>query len=319
MRIFYNGRTSQPSADQLQPVIDNTNPLLIRTGNPYLKQQFSHSFRFMYNSFDMFSQKIIFATVSGSFTENDIQNSTTVLQNGAQIIKPVNLSGTYNINGFFNYGFPIKKPKSNLNLMANVSRNQTQTLINSLSNYTRNTNLGGTISWTTNIKEGFDMNFSSNSNLTMARYTLQPTQNGDFFTQTVSAEATVYSKSGWVLSTDFDYIYNTGRSAGYNTSIPLWNASLSKQMLKNKAGELKIYMFDLLNQNISISRNVTGNTIQDLQTKVLKRYFMISFTYNLRKFGATQGPQNPMMRMMQMPGGERQMNNMMRTFRGGGM
>jgi hypothetical protein len=162
------------------------------------------------------------------------------------------------------------------------------------------------------------MNFSSNSNLTMARYTLQPQQNGDFFTQTVSTEATIYSKSGWVLSTDFDYIYNGGRSEGFNTSIPLWNASLSKQMLKNKAGELKFYVFDLLNQNISISRNVTSNFIQDMQTRVLKRYFMISFTYNLRKFGATQGPQNPMMRMMQMPGAERQMNNMMRTFRGGG-
>jgi hypothetical protein len=318
MRFFYNGRTSQPSADQLQPVIDNSNPLLIRTGNPNLKQQFSHSFRLLYNSFDMFSQKIVFATLSGSFIENDIQNSTTISGGGVQTIKPVNLSGTYNINGFFNYGFPIKKPKSNLNLMANVSRNQTQTLVNSVSNFTRNTNLGGTISWTTNIKEGFDMNFSSNSNLTMARYTLQPQQNGDFFSQTVSTEATIYSKSGWVLSTDFDYIYNAGRSEGFNTSIPLWNASLSKQMLKNKAGELKFYVFDLLNQNISISRNVTSNYIQDLQTRVLKRYFMISFTYNLRKFGATQGPQNPMMKMMQMPGAERQMNNMMRTYRGGG-
>jgi len=318
MRFFYNGRTSQPSAEQLQPVIDNTNPLLIRTGNPNLKQQFSHSFRFLFNSFDIFTQKIIFATISGSFIENDIQNSTTISGGGVQTIKPVNLSGTYNVNGFFNYGFPIKKPKSNLNLMANVSRSQTQTLVNSISNFTRNTNLGGTISWTTNIKEGFDMNFSSNSNLTMARYTLQPQQNGDFFTQTVSTEATIYSKSGWVLSTDFDYIYNGGRSEGFNTSIPLWNASLSKQMLKNKAGELKFYVFDLLNQNISISRNVTSNFIQDMQTRVLKRYFMISFTYNLRKFGATQGPQNPMMRMMQMPGAERQMNNMMRTFRGGG-
>lgn len=318
LRMFYNGRTSQPSAEQLQPVIDNTNPLLIRTGNPNLKQQFSHSFRFLFNSFDIFTQKIIFATVSGSFIENDIQNSTTISAGGVQTIKPVNLSGTYNVNGFFNYGFPIKKPKSNLNLMANVSRSQTQTLVNSISNFTRNTNLGGTISWTTNIKEGFDMNFSSNSNLTMARYTLQPQQNGDFFSQTISTEATIYSKSGWVFSTDFDYIYNAGRSEGFNTSIPLWNASLSKQMLKNKAGELKFYVFDLLNQNISISRNVTSNFIQDLQTRVLKRYFMISFTYNLRKFGATQGPQNPMMRMMQMPGAERQMNNMMRTFRGSG-
>jgi hypothetical protein len=318
LRMFYNGRTAQPSAEQLQPVIDNTNPLLIRTGNPNLKQQFSHSFRFLFNSFDIFTQKIIFATLSGSFIENDIQNSTTISGGGVQTIKPVNLSGTYNVNGFFNYGFPIKKPKSNLNLMANVSRSQTQTLVNSISNFTRNTNLGGTISWTTNIKEGFDMNFSSNSNLTMARYTLQPQQNGDFFSQTISTEATIYSKSGWVFSTDFDYIYNAGRSEGFNTSIPLWNASLSKQMLKNKAGELKFYVFDLLNQNISISRNVTSNFIQDLQTRVLKRYFMISFTYNLRKFGAAQGPQNPMMRMMQMPGAERQMNNMMRTFRGSG-
>ena len=319
LRLFYNGRTSQPSAEQLQPVIDNSNPLLIRTGNPNLKQQFSHSFRFLFNSFDIFTQKIIFATLSGSFIENDIQNSTSISGGGVQTIKPVNLSGTYNVNGFFNYGFPIKKPKSNLNLMANVSRSQTQTLVNSISNFTRNTNLGGTVSWTTNIKEGFDMNFSSNSNLTMARYTLQPQQNGDFFSQTISTEATIYSKSGWVLSTDFDYIYNAGRSEGFNTSIPLWNASLSKQMLKNKAGELKFYVFDLLNQNISISRNVTSNFIQDLQTRVLKRYFMISFTYNLRKFGATQGPQTPMMKMMQMPGAERQMNNMMRTFRGGGM
>jgi hypothetical protein len=137
----------------------------------------------------------------------------------------VNLNGTYNVNGFFNYGFPIKKPKSNLNLMANVSRSQTQTLINSLSNYTRNTKLGGTISWTTNIKEGFDMNFSSNSNLTMARYTLQPTQNGDFFTQTVSAEATVYSKRYYhlilIISTTPDVALDTIQVSLYGMQVCL--------------------------------------------------------------------------------------------------
>jgi hypothetical protein len=150
-----------------------------------------------------------------------------------------------------------------------------------------------------NIKEGFDMNFSSNSNLTMARYTLQPQQNGDFFTQTVSTEATIYSKSGWVLSTDFDYIYNAGRSEGFNTSIPLWNASLSKFFLKNKRAELKLSAFDLLNKNVGISRNVTQNQIVDQSYNVINQYFLIGFTYSLQKsgLGTGGGPRVMTMRM----------------------
>lgn len=288
LRIFYNGRTGQPTAQQLQPVVDNSNPLNITTGNPNLKQQFIHTFRILFNSFDVVTHKIFFATINANFTANDIQNSTTYLPNGAQFTMPVNLSGTYNINAFLNYGFPLKKPKSNINLGVNLSRSQSQTLVNALSNYTRSTIAGFNASWTTNIKEGFDMNFSSNSSVNFARYTLQSQQNGDFFTQTFVAEPTVYTKSGWVFSTDFRYIKNTGRADGFNTNIPLWSASIAKQLFKKKEGELKLYVFDLLNQNQSLTRNVTGNTIQDVSTVVLKRYFMISFTYNLRSFGAPQ-------------------------------
>ncbi len=306
LRIFYNGRTGQPSAAQLQPVVDNANPLNIKVGNPDLKQQFIHSFRMMYNSFDMFSQRLIFASINANITENDIQNATTFLPNGSQITKPVNLNGTYTVNGYFNYGFPLKKPKSNINLSLNIGVNQSQTLVNNQSNYTKNTNTGFNASWTTNLKKNFDLNFSSNSTFSFARYTLQPQQNGDYFTQTFSAEPTYYTNSGWVISSDFNYVKNTGRADGFNTAIPLWNASIAKQIFKKKQGEIKFYVFDLLNQNISVSRNITGNIIQDVSTKVLTRYFMLSFTYNLRKFGAGSQQANPMMDMFRgnrMPGG----------------
>jgi hypothetical protein len=317
LRINYSGRSSQPSASQLQPVADNSNPLNIVLGNPSLKQQFTHNMRLMYSSFDVFTQRIIFATVNASAIQHDIQNSVIIQPNGAQLTQPVNLDGTYNVSGYFNYGFPMKKPKSNMSFTSNVSYSQSQNLINLKSNYTKNTMAGGTVKWVTNLKNNFDMNFSSNSSFNFARYTLQPQQNADYFTQTFSTEATYYTKSGWILASDFDYIINTGQSAGYNTNIPLWNASLSKQLFKKKEAELKFYMFDLLNQNVSIRRTVSGNSIQDVQTQVLKRYFMISFTYNLRKFGANtqmQRGNNPMNNMMRM-GGERGPGEM-RNFKG---
>ena len=320
LRFFYYGRTGQPSIDQLQPVVDNSNPLNIKVGNPDLKQQFTHSFRVLYNSYEATTGRIIFATVNASVVQNDIQNATTLLPNGGQMVKPVNLGGTYNVNAFFNYGFQIKSPKSNMNLRANLSTNQSQALINGLSNYTRNHSLGGTVAWTTNLKDNFDMNFFYTPTYVMARYTLKPEQNNNTFTQDASTEATYYTKSGWMLSTDFGYTYSSGRSAGYNTAIPLWNASLSKQLFKNKAGELKFYVFDLLNQNVSLTRQVTATGWQDIQSKVLTRYFMISFTYNLRRFGANNmqrgNDNNPMRQMFK--SGRMGMGDMMRMGGGGG-
>ncbi|MCX6208635.1 MAG: outer membrane beta-barrel protein [Bacteroidetes bacterium] len=306
LRFNYNGRTAQPSVSQLQPVVDNSDPLNIKLGNADLQQKFTHNFRLFYNSFNFLSQKIFFATINANFTTNDIQNSIVNLQNGARITQPVNLNGTYNIIGFINYGFPLRKPKSNLNLGLNFTKMQSQSLLNNESNYSRNTTIGNSIIWTTNLKERWDVNFTSNTTFNLARYTLQPSQDADYFSQYVSTELTYYTKSGWNIATDFDYTYNGGRSSGYNTSIPLWNASISKQILKDKNAEIKLYVFDMLHANQAITRSVTASSVQDVNTNVLGNYFMLSFSYNLRKF---KGQQNG---MPQMPGG------MMRMMRRGG-
>ncbi len=300
LRFNYSGRTSQPSVTQLQPVVDNSDPLNIRMGNPNLNQRFTNNLRLFYNSFNILTQKIFFATINATFVTNDIQNSITVLNNGVQISQPVNLSGTYNILGFVNYGFPLRKPKSNLNFGLNFNKNQSQSLVNGLSNYSRNTTLGQTISWSSNLKEKWDFNLTSSTTYNIASYTLQPEQNANYFSQMISTEITRYTKSGWIFSVDFDYTYNGGRTDGFNTSIPLLNASIAKQLFKDKAGEFKFYMFDLFSQNKSITRSVASNYIQDMQTKVLTNYFTFSFTYNLRSF---KPQQNQQMRMFMGSGG----------------
>jgi hypothetical protein len=278
----------------MQPVIDNSDPLNVVIGNPDLKQSFTHSFRLLYNSFDNVHFRNIFATVNASFIHNQI--SSAVITNpvtGADTIRYANLNGTYNISAFFNYGFQLKKPKLNLNLTTNFTNNRSVTLINNTTNFTQNYTIGETIRFTTNLKNNFDMNFSATPTYNIARYSVQPDLNENYFSQALNAEATYYTKSGWLLEANFDYTAYSGRSAGYNTSVPLLNAAIAKQFLKNKQAELRFSVFDLLNQNVSIERNVTENYIQDVQTKVLTRYFLLTFTYNLKNFNKHQQKQLP--------------------------
>jgi len=304
LRLNYNGRTGQPSVTQLQPLTTTSDSINFQVGNPNLKPQFTHSLRVLYTSFDPLTQHVLFITVNASTIVNDIQSSITQNANGGKTTTSVNLNGTYNISGYVNYGFPLRKPKSNLNFTTNVNYSQAQTLVNLQSDYTRNTTLSETIKWTTNLKNNFDMNFASTTTYIIARNSLQPTLNSNYYTQTLSVEATAYTNNGWILAGDFDYTYSGNHAAGYNTSIPLLNPSIAKQFLKNKAGELRLTVFDLFNQNVSVTRTVSENTIVDQRTNVLTRYAMLTFTYNLRQFaGKQQRMPNPLRSLLRGQGG----------------
>jgi len=306
LRFNYRGRTNAPSISQLQDAPDASNILSIRNGNPALNQEFAHNFSLNYTKFDVLTFKNFFVGLNGSFTQNKIGNS--IVQNnditpkfvegqllipGAQYSKPINLNGAMNATGFLNYGFPTKKPKANINLTTTVAYTRDVNMYNYVKNFTNNYVLGERIGYNMNYKELFDINFSSLSTYTLARYTQSPSQNGDYFTQVFSVEPTYSSKSGWIFGADFDYTINTGQSAGYNQSVPLLSANISKAIFKKKDGELKLSVFDLLNQNQSITRTVEQNYVQDTRTQVLTRYVMLTFTYHLRKFAAKGQQQMP--------------------------
>ena len=53
---------------------------------------------------------------------------------------------------------------------------------------------------------------------------------------------------------------------------------------KIKRAEIRLQVFDMLKQNVGISRNTSQNYIQDVSYKVLNRYWLLSFTYNISRF-----------------------------------
>lgn len=307
IRFNYRGNTRQPGINQLQDVINNSNPLNISTGNPALKQEFNHNLNLFYNSFKTGSMRNLNFNLNLSSTSNKIANSYFIntsnsivridnvqLIPGAQYVKPINISGAYDMRGYVNYGFPLKNPKSNINLSTNASYSRDVNVVNASKSFINNYIVGETVRFTMNMNEVLDLNFSSTSTYNFARYSqstsvkgvTQP--NGDYFSQVFSIEPTFSPKSGWILSSDFDYLMTRGQAQGYNQSIPLWNASIAKLLFKKKEGELRLTMFDILNQNKSITRNVEQNYIEDVRTNVLTQYFMLTFTYNIRKFGGNQ-------------------------------
>lgn len=317
LRVFYRGNTGQPSTAQLQPIVTTSDSINFQKGNPDLKPQFTHSLRVLYTSFDPFTQRVIFATVNATMTNNDIQNSIIQNPNGGKTTTYVNLGGTYNLSGYFSYGFPLKSPKSNLNFQTNVNYSQSQSLLNSVSNYTRSTSLAETVKWTTNLKNNFDMNLSYSFTYNPIRSTLSTNSNTNYTTQSLAADFTVYSNNGWIVASDFDYTHYGNRPAGYNTTVFLITPSIAKQFLKNKAGELRLSCFDVLKQNQAITSSATANQLTTSRSNNLTRYFMLTFTYNLRSF-AGQNQRNGQGGMRGMMGGDGMRGMMMGGMGGGG-
>ena len=103
-----------------------------------------------------------------------------------------------------------------------------------------------------NISEYVDFNLSYNANLTKSKTNTTRSTSSESLNQTIGAQVNLLSKNGWFIQNDVSGNTYSGLSGGLNQSFWLWNAAIGKKFLKNKAGELKLSVFDLLKQNQSI-------------------------------------------------------------------
>ena len=285
LRINYRTRINAPSVTQLQPVPDNTNPLQIRLGNPNLNPEFYNTLSLTYNNYKSVGSQSFFAMLNVNQANNRIVNATSFDATGVQTTRPVNADGYYAINSFMSIGKRLQAWKINLNATTNAGYSQGIGFVNGQTNYSRNLSIGQGASMNSVFSGKFEFGLVGNVTYQQATYSLQSAQNNSFFTNMADANIYWQLPHRFVLTSDVLYLNNTGRSAGYNQNVTLWNMSLARQFFKNKQGELKLQVYDLLNQNKSIVRNITDTYVEDVQSRILRRYFLLSFTYNLRKFG----------------------------------
>jgi hypothetical protein len=298
LRLNYRTSNNAPSIDQLQDVINNTNALQLSTGNPELKQDFQQNLNMRYSGVNTVKATSFFALIGANYSSNYIGNSTLIanqdttvynsvyLKKGSQIIRPVNLDGYFSLRSFINYTFPIKKIKTNLSLNVSGNYNNVPGLINTQTNYAKTATGGLGLVLSSNISEKVDFTISSNSSYSHINNTLQSSSNTTYFSQNSKLKINLNPWKGLVLQSEYSNMYYAGLTSAFNQSISLWNAAIGYKFLKNKQAEFRLTVYDLLNQNNSVSRTNTDSYIQDSQTNVLNRYYMLTFTYNFKKYFA---------------------------------
>lgn len=283
--FLYSTATNPPTIAQLQPLADNSNPLYVKLGNPSLQEEYSHTMRMNVNWVNPFKNRNVFATLTYQQVQNKIVNYDQINSLGVDSVRLVNVNGTSNMNASLTYEFPVKKLKATITTGGRVGYTKGEQFINSLANNIRTVTLAPELGIDINPTEKLNVSLNADVNFYKASYSIASASNTYYVTQDYSADVNLQLPKKFYVSTNFNYIINTNRGQGFNNAVPLWNASLSKQLLKYNRGEIKFSVNDILDMNVGVNRTANQNYIEDSRVNGLRRFFMLGFTYSLSKMG----------------------------------
>ena len=304
LRVNYNGRTSQPSVNQLNPVEDNTNPLSISRGNPDLLPSFTHNMNVEYFKSNPAKFASMNVRIGGNYTKDGIVNGTwTVPTTGVTYSVPMNAGrGSYSVNGNFTFNSPIMRSDFSVSTFTNGSFSSSVSYVgnpskldpNSATSYLNKANYDENIYNTINLSETIRLTYRNDyieaiiggsTNFRKAYYTTNSTNIKPTFDNAVTASFNATMFNGVTnFVTDASYNFYYGYSEGYNQPKLIWNASILQTILGGRA-TVSLAVNDILNQQKSITRQITDNYVLDSSTNTLGRYFLVSFTYRFGTFG----------------------------------
>ena len=276
--IFYTTNSSQPSISDLQPVQDNSNPNRIKVGNPDLKPNYVHNLRINFNSWQAMTGKYIWSGANATLTNNAFANSTDFDSFGRQTSKTENVDGNIFANVFAGVGFPILNRKIEFSPNVNASYTKYSNFINSQQNITKNTALSGGLSIELQL-DSLEIEISQSYSYNNPVSSLSASSNLPYSAQNYSIDFKWTLPAHIIVEFDAEYSINSQRANGYNKNLFILNAEIKKEFGARQNTILSLQANDILNQNLTVQRQLNGNIITDNFTKIISRYFLMKLTY----------------------------------------
>jgi hypothetical protein len=286
LRLSYNTYTTQPSVIQLQPVPDLSNPLDITTGNPDLKRSYTHDLTLNYFSAHPATRTHLFFLLSVSDASNAIVESDSVTAVGTRFTTPANANGVGNILSNLEYGFPLLRLHSSLELGGLFKYSKNVDFIDGATDNSNSLTLRPEFTYSYTGSDKLDLQLKAAVSFISGRYSLQPTLNTNYTAAELWGQYDQLPAAHIFPSTTNSITSSTlvapmAITAAYRCGI----AWLAKSFLRNDRAELKFGVMDLLDRNTGITRSINQGSIVDERYNVLQRYFLLSFTYSLNKRG----------------------------------
>ncbi|HEY4060601.1 MAG TPA: outer membrane beta-barrel protein [Puia sp.] len=285
INLTYTASTTSPTIQQLQPLPDLTNPFLVRIGNPDLLQQLTHNLNASYTSFNPHNFRNIQVALQGDYAEHTITPSTTVLSGGIQQIQYVNVDGVYHLSSHITYGFPLgdqKKGNSSINVHLRYGRDIS--LVNGIRDVTSGIGWGSGLKLNYHPAEKLFVEGTANVDYTSSLYSIYPTQNTMTWLQNYGVDASYELPGALTIASNYNLQITGSQGSLPAREVALWNASIYKDILRNRSGQIRLSAFGLLNTASNYSQTIGLNYVESRQVNMPGRIFLLSFIYRFHHF-----------------------------------
>ena len=298
MRVQYNANTTQPQMSDLLDIVDDSDPLNIKKGNPGLKPSFTQNLRLFYNNYVQAHQRSIATWLGFTTTSNAISNKVTLdKSSGARITQPENIDGNWNTNAGLVFNTALDSAAFfNINSFTNLGYNHyvgyasVNSLTESQKSVTKSLGINERLALSYR-NEWLEVELSGGVNYNHSRNDLQTSNNLDTWQFSYGGMVGITAPWGTALTTNLNMQSRRGyNDASMNTNELIWNAQLSQSFLKGKPLTISLQLYDILHQQSTFSRAISAMGRTDTEYNSLTSYGMVHVIYRLNLFGGGKNP-----------------------------